>query len=145
MRVSRNIFFLFMIVSPLAEADIYRCTGEFGEPVYRQQPCGDDTAVIVPIRPASAGPVQGIRPSEQAWLEQRERASRRARKTKRPRRVSPAAEERAARKQAYRCRKKRRALDTVRAKLRRGYKPASGEKLRRRREAYEDYLETYCS
>jgi hypothetical protein len=57
-----------------------------------------------------------------------------------------AADERAAvQRQAYRCRHKRRALEAVRAKLRHGYKPASGERLRRSRRAHEDYLSTFCS
>jgi len=146
MRMPRIFFFLLLAFCFSAEADIYRCNGEFGEPYYAQQPCGDDAVVAVSVKPSVAsGPAQGIRPGERAWLEQRHRNRSGSRKTKRPSRVSSAASRKATRNQAYRCRKKRRALDAVRAKLRRGYKPASGEKLRRRRAAHEDYLATFCS
>ena len=38
-----------------------------------------------------------------------------------------------------------RALDAVNTKLRRGYRAHQGEKLKRRRRSYRDYLATFCS
>ena len=145
MRRSGYRFIFLLSCSFPASAEIYRCQGEDGEPSFRQRPCGADAVLVVPALPAAAGPAEGIRPSERAWLKQREREQRQSARVKRPRRASTAAREKAAHTQAYKCRSKRRALDEVRHRLRRGYKPARGEKLRRRRAAYEDYLATFCS
>ena len=138
-------FFLLLFFSLPVEAEIYRCLGDQGEPSFRQQPCGNDTLLAAPRSRTDAARVQGIRPSERAWLQQRERGQRRAAQTRKSARSSAAARDKAKRAQAYKCRSKKRALDGVRARLRRGYRPAAGEKLRRRREAYEDYLATFCS
>lgn len=145
MRLSEFFIFLpLLLTGSMAESAVYRCDGDFGEPSFRQRPCGDDSTVAAPQVQTAPGAGTGIRASEQAWLRQRERDSRRLRGKKRRTGVSQAAGAQAARKQAYRCRKRRAALDGVRAKLRRGYKPAQGEKLRRRRRAHEDYLATFC-
>lgn len=144
MRLSKYLVCLTLLLGPAAGSAVYQCEGEHGEPSFSQRPCGDDSTVAAPPRQTATGEGVGIRASEQAWLEQRARDRRRHRgNTPRPR-TSPAAATRAAGRQAYRCRAKRRALDEVRARLRRGYKPAQGEKLRRRRRAYEDYLATFC-
>ena len=137
-----SAFFCVVVVlwPALASATVYRCVGEAGEPEFRQQPCGT-TAVMRTVSGSSAA--AGVRASERAWLEKRKRA-----KTDKPRkRATGAAAERAdkARKQAYRCTQKRRALDAVNAELRRGYKSARGERLRRRRRAHRDYLDAFCS
>ena len=141
MRNSGCFFFLLLFCSTPVTAELYRCTGEHGEPSYRQRPCGASGIATVQ-EPARPGPAQGLRASERAWLKQRQRDGRRAKRSTKP---SPASSEKAARLQTHRCRAKRRSLDEVRARLRRGYKPASGEKLRRRRKDYEDYLATFCS
>lgn len=145
MRQSGFFIGLLLLLVSTAESAIYRCDGDFGEPSVRQWPCGDDSAVASGQTATATGGGVGLRASEQAWLKQRERDSRGLRGKQGRSSSSPAAAERAARKQAYNCRKKRRSLDEVRARLRRGYKPASGEKLRRRRRAHEDYLATFCS
>ena len=140
-----SIWLSMLLLGFSARADIYLCKGDLGEPSFRQQPCADRSTLAV-RRPSSAGgPVPGLRPAERAWLDQRQRESDRGGKKRRQPRSRPAATKAAAQTQAYRCRSKRRSLDEVKAKLRRGYKPASGEKLRRRRGAYEDYLATFCS
>ena len=138
------IWLPLMLWGPSGGAEVYRCQGAFGGPSYSQRPCGEDTVVSTRQLPEPAGRAVGLRPAERAWLEQRRRSASQPRKKKR-KPVSPAAKEKVVRAQAHRCRSKRRALDEVRARLRRGYKPASGEKLRRRRSAYEDYLATFCS
>ena len=125
----------------VSAAEIHRCTGPSGEPAFSHRPCAAATTLSIPppVRPAQ--PARGLRASERAWLADRERRS-----TPEPRRTSGAASaEGREDRQAYRCREKRRALEGVRAKLRRGYKPSQGERLRRRRRAYEDYLATFCS
>ena len=139
------IWLPLLLMGFAARADIYRCSGEFGEPTFSQLPCGGDSTIAVRQAPSGEGPATGLRPSERAWLDRRDRESRRGKVKKRKPRVTQAAAKTAAATQAYRCRSKRRSLDEVKAKLRRGYKPASGERLRRRRRAYEDYLSTFCS
>lgn len=146
MRISRRCFWLSLFLAGFsARADIYRCGGDFGEPSFSQRPCAAGSTVAVQQISPSATPASGLRPSERAWLEQRNRASRRGGVKKSSPRRTQAAAKRVAKVQAHRCRSKRRSLDEVKAKLRRGYKAASGEKLRRRRRAYEDYLATFCS
>lgn len=119
--------------------DIHRCVGEHGEVAYSQQPCGApiDTR-IAPVRDGAKG--VGLRAGEKALLRQLNGRARDSRRS--PRRAKPKQD---TAKQEYACRQKQRALDAVRATLRRGYKPGRGEKLRRRRRAYEDYLSTFCS
>lgn len=145
MRLSEYFIFLALLLScGMAESAIYRCEGESGEPAFRQRPCGDDSTVAAARVPAKAAKGAGMRASEKAWLRQRERDNRSRRDERRRIRKTSDADARRDRKQAYQCRKKRRSLDQVRAKLRRGYKPSHGEKLRARRRAYEDYLATFC-
>ncbi len=142
MRVSVAFLVCLSLLSPV-RAEIYRCVGDSGEPSFTHLPCAHGSTFKVPPAAAAGGAAAGLRPAEQAWLAERERKRRPA---KRPqRRTDRATSRHKARIQAYRCRSKRRSLDEVRARLRRGYKPAQGEKLRRRRRAYEDYLATYCS
>lgn len=128
-----------------AAAEVYRCAGEFGEPFFSQRPCRGGATVVIHTGPADVAPGPGLRPSERAWLAERELAQGRNSTAKRRVRRDQAAIKRKAKTQAHRCRSKRRSLDEVRARLRRGYQPAQGEKLRRRRRAYEDYLATFCS
>ena len=146
MRVPAYCIWLpLLLLGAAARADIYRCSGEFGEPSFTQRPCSGDSTVAVREVPAGPAPASGLRPAERAWLERRRRDSGRGGTGKRKARPTQGSVRERARAQAYRCRSKRRALDGVKAKLRRGYKPAGGEKLRRRRRAYEDYLATFCS
>jgi hypothetical protein len=144
----RNLFIftplLLGIWAPPVGAEVYRCVGEHGEPAFSRQPCGSATRVVeLPVTPEAAGGT-GIRDSERRWLEQREKARQSAR-SKSTRR-KPAATDTAGRaqKQRYQCRRKARALDAVKARLRRGYRPGEREKLRRRRADYEDYLDAFC-
>ena len=141
MRFSALLCVVIMLWPAVASATVYRCVGEAGEPEFRQQPCGT-TAVMRGAAENSAS-TTGVRASERAWLKKRERV-----KTDKPKkRATGSAAKRAekARKQAYRCTQKRRALDAVNAELRRGYKPARGERLRRRQRAHRDYLDAFCS
>lgn len=121
-------------------AEIYRCTGSSGEPAFSQRPCA--AATIVTTTPSTSPPADGLRATERAWLAARERRHTPPRQRP-PSRSAPTSGQ--LKKQAYRCRDKRRALQGVNAKMRRGYRPGEGDKLRRRRRAYEDYLKTFCS
>lgn len=135
MRVSTSFFLpLLWCLSAAASAAIYRCDGD--PPVFQDSPCGSTA-----ISAAGSTPGAGVRDAEQAWLQQRARqrlAGRAAKATGR------AAGRRGDDRQEQQCWKKRQRLDQVRARLRRGYKPAQGDRLRRQRKAYQDYLFRYC-
>ena len=134
---------VWLFMTAPSAAEVYRCTGEFGEVMYSQLPCDAAITIAVPFaESASAFPSgEGLRASELAWL--RARAQGRS-ASRRPARETGTLRETTKARQAYQCQRKRAGLDAVRTKMRRGYKPAQGEKLRRRRRAYEDYLEAFC-
>ncbi len=142
MRIHRYFMLSVALISGASvAADIYRCSGESGEVLFSQLPCASAGTVLIRESsdvPPSAG---GLRASERAWLREREQ------KRTLPRRQSGKTATRSAAakvKQAYQCRRKRADLEAIGAKMRRGYKPAQGEKLRRRRRAFEDYLAAFC-
>lgn len=57
-----------------------------------------------------------------------------------------ASKERAAEeKRREKCWKKRKGLEGINWKLRRGYSPVEGIKLRRKRDTYEDYIREFCN
>ncbi|MCB1785936.1 MAG: hypothetical protein KDJ33_06770 [Gammaproteobacteria bacterium] len=139
MRALLVVALLFHASGDLRAAEIYRCEGESGEVLFSGRPCGSPIALSTE-RPE--GVAQGLRASEREWL-----AARDARRAPAPRR---ARETRSGRgngrsDKAYQCRRKRSQLEALNAQMRRGYKPGRGEKLRRRRSAYEDYLAAFCS
>ena len=132
-----------IVLNASAAAGVYRCVGDAGEPEFRQQPCGTTAMSSGPSGSASVPRAEGLRPAERSWLKTRERDKRRASDKRSSRSTSGRAAK--AQQQAYRCLRKRRALDAVSAELRRGYKPARGDSLRRRQRAYRDYLDAFCS
>jgi hypothetical protein len=133
---------LCILFSDVCHADIYQCEGADGEPSFSQSPCGSFTRLIPAQDDRPRRAAVGIRDSERAWLESRNQVDRRPAKRKASTTSGNAAARK--RKAAHACRSKRQSLAAVRAELRRGYKPARGEKLRRRRASYEDYLATFC-
>lgn len=151
-RLRRPWIGLFCLVVQLTPVDaaVYRCVGEKGEPSFSQLPCITDAAT--PGDPIRAAPVPaypaapeaaGVRASERAWLRGRERERQSRTKPKR------AAAARGSKKgdrdrQAYRCLRKRRALDAVNAELRGGYRAGRGAALHRRQQGYRDYLSAFC-
>lgn len=144
MRICGYLVLFMLLPGPAPGASIYRCEGDSGEPEFSQQPCGESVTRIAGPGQRGDRPGGGLRASERAWLAARERAlGPPAAKTDARRRDSQSAE--AAARRAYQCRRKRRQLDELNADMRRGYKPASGERLRRRRAAYQDYLASFCS
>ncbi len=145
MRVRFSLFVALLLASPAGwTVEVYRCLGDQGEVQFSGRPCGADAVVVLEQQPSSPGSSRGLRASEKRWL--KERARQRAKRSNRKKPQAQAASRRAAaEKQAYRCRRKRHQLDAVRAKLRRGYKPAQGESLRRRRQVLQDYLSAFCT
>jgi len=142
MRVSIVLIGLLLMPPQVRAADIYRCIGDSGEPAFSQRPCGKSSTLVQRRAPSAARPGDGLRETERAWLAARQQAGTAGRRTR------PAANAQrktdAEARRAYQCERRRLALDAVQAQLRRGYRPASGERLRRRRKAHEAYLSAFC-
>lgn len=125
-------------------AQIYRCDGSQGEPTFSQTPCGGTTESTRVAAPSRRTPAAGLRAGERAWLRARQDS-----RGSRPKARTAAGEggverQKAPKKQAYQCLRKRRALDTLNARLRAGYKAGRGAGLHQRRQSYEDYLTAFC-
>lgn len=136
MRTSLAFFCLLCVLSGHALGVVHRCDTDDG-PVFQDRPCDGSTAVIADDSAYASG--TGVRASERRWL--RERAASKPRKKKG---VPVAHGKREDKAQARRCWQRRTRLDAVKARLRRGYKPSQGEKLRRQRREHEDYLFRFC-
>jgi len=142
MRVSTVLIGLLLLPPLVRAADIYRCTGDNGEPAFSQHPCGEAATLVQRLAPPATLPGEGLRDTERAWLA----ARRRPGATGRDNRPTPKAggNRDAETRRAYQCERRRLALDALQAELRRGYRPAKGERLRRRRKAHEAYLSAFC-
>lgn len=144
MRYLKGLVAVFLFICAVGHAaDVYRCKGEHGEVSFSQTPCAGGR-VDVRYEGGPGSPSTGLRSAEKAWLAARRGEKKRAKKaSKRP--VPSGVERREkARKQAYQCTRKRRALSALEADLRRGYKAGRGEKLHRRQRALRDYLGAFC-
>lgn len=138
MNPSKVMFALCLWVPGIAlGSDIYRCQPPGGTPTFQQVPCSGDGALVELPEPAARW--EPLRPGEQSLLDQHEARQQRRQRAPKSSRRQPA---RAASDRA--CWEKRRRLDAVAAKLRRGYKPAQGERLRRRRDNLGDFVNRYC-
>jgi hypothetical protein len=122
----------------LTPAAVYRCTGEDGVPGFQALPCAGQGEAPLQLPPLNALG-DPIRPAERRWLQQRSQQDR----ATQPRR-RPADTKGERRRQAERCLRQRQRLEAAQAKLRRGYKPAQGERLRRRRDEHREYLRRFC-
>jgi len=129
--------FLFSVNNiAVADEQLFRCVEANGGISFQKIRCTGQG------EPIQVGSVQGgwtsLRSGEKALLKTyRERdAKRRQRTHKVVKKTQPA--------ETTTCWNKRKRLDAVKAKLRRGYKPSQGEGLRRQRNNYEEYLEKFC-
>jgi len=113
-------------------AQIYRCDDPSGQPRFQQIPCEAGGEAVQLSPPAARW--DPLRPGERQLLKGRARPADR-RKAAKPR-DSKAVERR--------CWDKRKRLEAVSAKLRRGYKPAQGERLRRQRDNLGEFVRRYC-
>lgn len=117
-----------------ADTSVFRCTSADGSIEFRQHPCpGAGDEIIIEDRAIGWTPPAGGTTADQD--------------KKAPRQRKPASAEAgaaAARKRDDQCWNKRRQLEEVNWKLRRGYAPAKGVDLRRKRRSYEDYIDRFC-
>lgn len=117
-------------------ADVYRCVLGDGHVSYQQIPChSEDTPLHLIDKRSGWSP---LRPAEQTLLNNyRKQDAKRHRKTAGTRKASA--------KETRSCWNKRQQLETVRSKMRRGYKLKESDELHRKRRIYEDYLRQFCS
>ncbi|WP_295882061.1 DUF4124 domain-containing protein [uncultured Thiohalocapsa sp.] len=120
-----------------AQADVYRCTGADGSIEFRQHPCQ---------RGADSRKVQ-IRDTRTGWVPPSpEPESESEQNTREPRPKAARATNRneATERDAKRCWKKRQQIQGINNELRAGYRPARGERLKRRRRELEAYVDEFC-
>lgn len=123
-------------MAPAGGAQVYRCDDGGGTPSYQQTPCAHGGGAVELSPPAARW--EGLRPGERELLD------RYRREDARPARRRAARRSRDDGPSERSCGQKRQRLERVSAKLRRGYKPAQGERLRRRRDELYEFIRRYC-
>ncbi len=119
-----------------ARAKVYRCVADNGHVSYQQFPCHNkDTPIKLRDNHSGWSP---LRPGEQALLNS-------YRKEDAVQQRKPASPQQQVPEETVACWNKRKQLDTLRARMRRGYKLSESDALRRKRNNYEDYLRQFCS
>ncbi len=121
------------------DTTVYRCTGENGSVELSQFPCPagmENDEITVTDRETGWVP-----PSPGSVTEEKRSAGSKRSGSGQAQAQKAAADAR----RADKCWDKRRLLDEVNWKLRHGYRPVEGIKLRRKRQSYEDYLDRYCA
>lgn len=119
-----------------ARTKVYRCELDNGQLGFQQFPCGDKgTAVELKIRKSGWSALRDGEKSMLDGYEKRESSSRR----RRDREVKTPVID------ASTCQNRRKQLDAIRLKLRRGYKLLESDGLHRKRDKHADFLRQYCS
>lgn len=140
MSVSQMAFAVTLIfcanTTVLAAEQFFRCVQGDGRSSFQRTQCaGEGESVVVD---SVQGGWTSLRTGEKSLLKSyRDRDSKRKQRSRKVVRKTKPAETTA-------CWNKRKRLDAVNAKLRRGYKPSQGEGLRRQRANYEEYLDKFC-
>ena len=140
MRLSLAVFSHLAMVSAsnvVADTSVYRCSAPDGKVEFRQTACVDgakEREITVEDR------MTGWKPPETRI----EKKTSGARKSGARKRNTEKDDQAARARQEEKCWKKRQALEEVNWKLRRGYKPATGVRLRHKRRVYEEYLGRFC-
>lgn len=120
-----------------APTNVYQCTAPDGAIEFRQLPCADGSQ--------ERGLV--IEDRKTGWVPSKPRIdapSDAAGKSDSRNRKSTAGGKSAKDRREEQCWKKRQLLDEVEWTLKRGYKAGQGNKLRRKRRVYEDYISKFC-
>lgn len=130
-KIWQALILLAALLCATAQAQVYRCTvGQ--QTVYQDHPCGSaNTAIATPQTTLG-----GLRDTEKAWIKQNQQ--------QRPARSHRPAKRDDTHTESKACWKKHHQLKAVDAQLRQGYKPVQGEKLKRERAKYQDFLQRFC-
>ncbi len=120
-----------------AQASVYRCTAVDGSIEFRQRPCAEGAhSQALEIEDRRSG---WVPPQPESQPPSKSAADRPARKA--PKRAASGTRTNPA---SERCWKTRQQIERINNELRAGYKPARGERLKRRRREHEDYVNTFC-
>jgi hypothetical protein len=137
--MSKVLLSVVLLTGTATAAEVYRCAQPDGVISFQQQACayqgqrietGEAQAAWAPLRSGEKTLYQNYRKRDQQRLAHKRHARARV-----PRQQQA---------DARVCLAKRQKLESVSAELRRGYKAGRGEKLRRRRDNYEEYLRRFC-
>ncbi len=134
-------FFCIISTIPISSpaAQVYRCVQPDGSISFQQQACankgarietGEAQAVWASLRSGEKSLYDQYRKRDKAKLKHKRQIARSQTKPE-------TADDRT-------CWKKRQQLESVSARLRRGYKASKGNELRRKRDSYEGYLRRFC-
>lgn len=112
-------------------ASVYRCPDASGAVLFQQMPCAEGVELELDVRATE-------------WVAAPESKSdkRKAPVRKNPRQRTQLARESARQEKA--CWKARQRIEKIEWALRKGYKPARGERLRQQRREQQDYLRQFC-
>jgi len=131
-RIAAAFLSAVLLAGPATHAGstkVFRCTADDGAIELSQIPCPSDTSeqeiTVIDLRTGWTPPASTTS-SPKSFPDKRRRGSQTSREKA----------DAAAAKRADRCWDKRRQLDEVNWKLRRGYRPAEGVRLRRKRQTY---------
>lgn len=130
------IIFLLSCSSSHARIKVYRCELDNGQLSYQQFPCSGEGARIE-LKTRKSG-WSALRKGEKSMLD----AYKKRDSSSRGRHVYVAKKPVT---DARTCRNRRRQLDAIRLKLRRGYKLQESDELHRKRDDHADFLRQYCS
>lgn len=129
---------LVIIFNPtvLVAEQVYRCVQADGRSSFQQTRCAQEgeSIEVDTVQSGWTSLRAGEKTLLQTYRERDTRFKQRTRKTT----ANPTPAETTV------CWNKRKRLDAVQAKLRRGYKPSQGEGLRRKRSNYTEYLRKFC-
>lgn len=135
------------------QAGVYTCTDVSERKVYSDRPClGTESEEIqIPVTPPGDGGASqgnGLRPGEQAMLEERKARERRRAEDARKLNLEQAARKRAAQAEQRRrqpaCQRYRDRLEIARDRRRQGYTRREGEQIERDIRSLEANIDRYC-
>ncbi len=130
------ILLSFANTNMLAAEQFFRCVQADGRFSFQRTRCAGEGESIV-VDSVQSG-WTSLRAGEKSLLKSyRDRDSKRKQRSRKVAKKTKSVE-------TTGCWNKRKRLDAVNARLRRGYKPSQGEGLRRQRANYEEYLDKFC-
>jgi hypothetical protein len=132
--MSSHLAFALLFAATTATAQtIYQCPDAQGTVLFQARPCAGGSSIEL------GAPAARWTPPDRAELDMIDTLER-----SQPEQRSRSARPTRAQVETKACFNKRKALERVSAKLRRGYRASEGTGLRNRRDEYEEYLRRFC-
>ncbi len=124
-------FFGLLALGPAQSATLYKCPGVGGAPQFQQMRCSVEGGAEVQVDTRTSS-WRRVKSSNQPKTSKKKRIK--SKKVSQSKPVSEAS-----------CWRAEKRKEKASRKLRRGYKPSQGERLRQRRRDAEEYLRRFCS